>query len=81
MYDFKHKINDHKRFNSYEIYIQKDENTSTPYTTIRNSLFFILLMLIIFIMGAFIQKSYQNSVRQKTIIIEKIKIAEVNSSK
>jgi len=81
MYDFKHKINDNQRFNTYEIYIQKDENSSTPYKTVRNSLFFILLILIIFIMGAFIQKSYQNKIHQKQIITKKIKIEELNSSK
>jgi hypothetical protein len=81
MYDFRYKINDHQRFNTYEIYIKKDENSSIPYKTVRNSLFFIILILIIFIMGAFIQKSYQNKTHHKSIIVKKIEIKKLNTSR
>ena len=75
MYEFKHKINDNQRFNSYEIMIQEDENQSTPYQTLRNSLFFIILLLTLFIVGAFAQKSYQNYKKRvglKPIVIKEI---------
>jgi hypothetical protein len=77
MYEFKHKINDHQRFNTYEIYIKKDENSSTPYTTVRDGLFFIILILITVIMGAFIQKN----IHKNTVTANKITIEELNSSK
>jgi len=81
MYEFKYKINDHQRFNSYEITIQKDKNQSTPYQIIRNSLLFIIFLLTIFIIGAFIKKSYQEYKKRvylKHIIIKEIKDKSLN---
>jgi len=79
MYEFKHKINEHQRFNSYELIIQEDENQSTPYQTLRNSLFFIILLLTIFIVGAFVKKSYQAYTKRvsiKPIVIKEMKTSD-----
>jgi len=78
MYDFKHKINDHQRFNTYELYIQDDKKHINSYETIRNSLFFIILILTAFIIGAFSQKSYQHY--QKRLHPQEIQIKEMKTS-
>jgi hypothetical protein len=78
MYDFKYKINEHQRFNTYELYIQNDKRQSHSYETIRNSLFFIILVLTIFILGAFTQKSY-HSYKMKPNLQE-LKIKEMKVS-
>jgi len=78
MYDFKHKINDHQRFNTYELYIKEDKKQSDSYEKIRNVLFFIVLILTTFIIGAFSQKSYQN--QQKRPHLQEINIKEMQTS-
>lgn len=76
MYDFKHQIHENQRFNTYEVYIEKNKETSNSYTTLRNTLFFIVITLAIFITGAISLKSYQgykqlnNSIESKKLLIK-----------
>jgi DNA-binding TFAR19-related protein (PDSD5 family) len=70
MYNFKHQIHKNHRFNTYELYIEKTEGTSNSYKTLRNALFFTLLILAIFITGAISLKNYQEY-KQQNISIER----------
>jgi hypothetical protein len=79
MYNFKYKINEHQRFNTYELYVTADKKNSHFYQKIRNSLFFILLILTAFIIGAFIHKSYQKY--QRDFHLQEIQIKEMKASR
>jgi len=78
MYDFKHKINDHQRFNTYELSIQERQPQSNSYEKIRNALFFVILILTAFIIGAFSQKRYQSY--QKSPHLETLQIKEMKAT-
>jgi ribonucleotide reductase alpha subunit len=69
MYDFKHKIYDNQRFNSYEIVIEEDTERVSFYQKVRNGLFFVILVLSIFIIGAFLLKSYQSYFNTNCVVI------------
>ncbi|MBU1669410.1 hypothetical protein KKC13_13475 [bacterium] len=73
MYDFKHKINDQQRFNIYETYTQPVEEEEDSLNKIRNTLFFIVLTLAIFMAGVFSLKTYQNHSAQKEILLKHAK--------
>lgn len=71
MYDFKHKIDDQQRFNIYETYTQPlEEENEDSLNRIRNTLFFIVLALAIFMAGVFSLKTYQNYNAQKEIVLK-----------
>ena len=78
MYDFKHQINDYQRFNTYELSIQKGKTESDSYEKIRNGLFFVILVLTAFIIGAFSQKRYQS--QQKRPHQKALQIKEMTTS-
>ena len=77
MYNFKHKINEYQRFNTYELYIQDNKRQINSYEKIRNGLFFVVLILTAFIIGAFSHKSYQN--HQKKPHPQEIEIKEMKT--
>ena len=78
MYDFKHKINNHQRFNTYELSIQESQPQSNSYEKLRNGLFFVILILTAFIIGAFSQKRYQSY--QKSSQLETLEIREMKTT-
>jgi len=77
MYDFKHQINDNKRFNTYEIYTTDSTTDVRIYQKVRNSLFFIVLIVGIFFTGAFSLKGYQYySLKQTSSVVQEIHITD-----
>lgn len=59
MYDFKYKIHEKRRWNSYEIDISEETTPLITYKIIRNTLLVIFLLLSIFLLGALTFKNYQ----------------------
>ena len=81
MYDFKHQIHENQRFNTYELYREKDKPKISFYQKIRNSLFFVIIVIVLFIMGAFLLKSYQNySDKNSLVITQEIGIEQTSLS-
>jgi len=77
MYDFKHQINDNKRFNTYEIYTTDNTNGVSIYKKVRNSLFLIVSIISIFFTGAFSLKGYQHyTLHQKPNKVQEIQITD-----
>jgi hypothetical protein len=62
MYDFKYKIDEKRRLNSYQIDIPKKRSPLLSYKTIRNTLLIISLLLSIFLLGALTFKHYQKNI-------------------
>jgi len=64
MYDFKYKIHEKRRLNSYQIDIHEKRVPLLSYQTIRNTLLIIFLFLSIFLLGALTFKHYQKYIHK-----------------